>query len=433
MGTITLSAPTDWSSSASTAIAAAIIAAGVGGAIYFPPGIYRITEPIVPLAGQTLYGDAYSTTILRIDFSAVLNFPTKSLVFKNVVGGVLQNPYVSVRGLTIDGGRNQSGRPNPTSKEDPLGYGADCPYGYAGGISLGVGWVVSKCRITNINGPKTGCFSAHDARIEYCRFDNDNGGTAGVEDNIGGGSVTRLELIGNEIAPNCWGSGIDITTGGDLRIVGNRIGFRSLILEGIRGAVVQDNVIYREVQDSDAGSINIKSNTQYASAELSGAWCSTDVKVIGNTVVNSNVPGIIINSTWDDKGPGDAKDGMRYCQAKGIEVHDNTIIRPLGLGVFAGGQNRARASKHLVVDNNLIIDPRQGTGGDGTEWSSGVGYFKTSGVGLGSGDGVVITRNTVLRTSSNSAAVASPVINGARAASQTPINTVIVGNSVVDQ
>lgn len=426
MATVTVSAPTDWSSSASAAISAAITAAGPGGVVIFPPGSYRITQPIVPLAGQTLIGDAYATTILRIDFSAVLNFPTKSLIFKDVVSGVLQNPGVSVIGLCIDGGRSQCGLPNYVT--DPV----LCPYGYAGGISLGVGWLVSKCRITNVNGPKTGCFSAHDARIEYCRFDMDGGGTGGDQDNIGGGGVTRLELIGNEIMPNAAGSGIDITTGGDLRIVGNKIGFRSLILEGIEGAVVQDNVIYRESVDSDAGSINVKSNTQYGSAELAGAWCSRDVKVIGNTIVNSYVPGIIINSTWDDKGPGDAKDGMRYGQARGIEVRDNTIIRPLGLGVFAGGQNRARAAQHLFVDNNTVIDPRQGTGGDGTEWSSGVGYFKTSGVGLGSGDGVVISRTTVLRTSASSAVVAKPVINGARAASQTPVNTVMVANTVID-
>lgn len=59
-----------------------------------------------------------------------------------------------------------------------------------------------------------------------------------------------------------------------------------------------------------------------------------------------------------------------------------------------------------------------------------MGYFKCSGVGLGSGDGVVITRNTVLRAP-GAAVVSSPVINGARSASQTPVNTVIASNTVV--
>lgn len=430
MATVVVSAPTDWSSSASAAIAAAVTAAGVGGTLVFPPGAYRITEPIVPLAGQTLVGDNYAATTLRIDFGAIANFPGMSLIRKSEAGGVVTNPGVSVVGLTIDGGRSQCGRPNPTSADDPIGYGPDCPEGWAGGVSLGVSWLVSRCRLTNINGPKTGCFGAHDSRIEYCRFDNDGGGTAGVEDNIGGGGVTHLELIGNVFAENCWGSGIDITTGGDLIMEGNVIGFRSLILEGIQGAVIKRNVIHRSTQDTDAGSINIKSNTQYGSAQQAGAWCSRDVLIEDNTVINSYSPGIIISSTWDNKGPGDALDGGRYGQARGIVVRNNTVISPRGLGVTLIGQDRARSVRHAEIEGNLVINPRQATGGDGTEWSSGVGYFKCGGVGLGSGDGVVIARNTVLRTSS-SEAVAVAVQNGARQSSVSPKNTHMTGNKVV--
>ena len=422
MPTVTVSAATDWSTSASAAITAAITAAGVDGTVYFPAGVYRITEPIVPLAGQTLLSDSHMATTLRIDFAAVNNFLNMALIRKNEVGGVVVNPGVTVRGLCIDGGRSQCGRPNYET-------GPDCPYGAAGGIALGVSWLVSRCRITNVNGAKTGCFGAHDSRLEYNLWDNDGGGTGGDQDNIGGGGVVHLEIVGNVFAENCAGSGIDITTGGDLLIEGNRLGYRSLILEGIQGAVIRGNTVYRSSVDADAGSINVKSNTAYASAEQAGAWCSRDVLIERNTVINSWSPGIIVSSTWDDKGPGDVKDGGRYGKARGIQIRDNLVVNPLGLGVYLGGQDRARTVAHAVVDGNEVISPRAGTSGNGSEWSSGLGYLACAGVGLGSGDGVVVTNNRTLRYTGSSAAVA--FVNGARLGSSTVRNTRDAGNSVV--
>jgi len=45
------------------AILAAIAAAGVGGRVYFPKGIYAVNDSISPLAGQTWYGDGVGSVI----------------------------------------------------------------------------------------------------------------------------------------------------------------------------------------------------------------------------------------------------------------------------------------------------------------------------------------------------------------------------------
>ena len=422
MATITLDTAIDWSTPASSDIETAITEAGVNGTVLFPAGEYRITEPIVPLAGQTLAGEGYESTILRIDFAAIDNFANMSLIRKNESSGVTLNPGVTVVGFTIDGGRDQCGRPNYET-------GPDCPYGAGGGVSLGIGWTLSRCRLTNLNGAKTGCFGAHGARIEYCVWDNDDGGTGGDQDNIGGGGVTNLWLVGNTFAENCAGSGIDITTGADIHLINNKIGYRSLILEGIQGAEVRANLIYRSAVDSDAGGINIKSNTAYASAEQAGAWCSTDVVVEGNTIINSYNPGIVVSSTWDDKGPGDTYDAGRYGQSKGIVVRDNTVVSPYGLGIYAGGQDRARADSHVAIYQNIIVDPREATAGLGNEWNSGAGYFACAGVGVGSGNQLLVANNRVLRTSTDSAQ-AIAVVDGARGGSSKVTSTRAYQNSV---
>ena len=188
--------------------------------------------------------------------------------------------------------------------------------------------------------------------------------------------------------------------------------------------------MYWATQDVDAGGINIKSNTAYGSATVAGAWCSRDFLIENNVVVNSYSPGIIVSSTWDDKGPGDGvKDAGKYGQARNIYVRNNTVICPYGLGIYAGGQDRARVDRHIEVVGNTIIDPRAGTAGTGAEWNSGAGHFACAGVGLGSGNFVQIVNNRVIRTSSSvSSAVA--VVNGARGGTPTVKNSRL-GNNVV--
>ena len=433
MATVILNAATDWSTSASTALDNAKTAAGVGGTIIIPPGIYRLTQPFSPLAGQTLLGQSYLTTVLRCDFSAIANFAGTSMVrkYEPPPESAVVNPDVSVIGLCIDGGRSQCGRPTATGTNNEEAYGADCPEGAAGGISLGSGWLVSRCRITNVNGPKTGCFGSNNARIEYCVWDNDDGGTGGQEDNLGGGGCVDLQIVGNVFKANCAGSGIDITTGARLLVEDNEIAFRSLIMEGIQGGIIRRNVVYRATQDADAGSINIKSNTAYGSATIAGAWCSRDFVIENNVVVNSYSPGIIISSTWDDKGPGDGvKDAGKYGQARGIYVRHNTVVRHFGLGIYAGGQDRARVDRHIEIVENTIIDPRAGTAGTGAEWNSGAGHFACAGIGLGSGNFAQIIGNRVIRTSS---AVSSSVavVNGARGGTPTVKNTRLGDNVLV--
>ena len=423
MAVVTLVAPNSWTVNSSPTIAAAIVQAGPNGTIVFGPGTFKITEPIVPLAGQVLVGAGMLATTIIVDFSYVSNFPNMSMIRKNQVNGVCVNPKVTVKDLCVDGGRSQCGRPSATGNNRPEAYGADCPYGYAGGISLGVAWLVSRCRITNVNGPKTACFEAHNSRIEYCLWDNDNGATGGEEDNIGGGGASGLQFVGNTFKENCVGSGIDITTGSNILIDRNMVGFRSIIIEGVIGGTISNNIVARSVRDSDAGSINVKSNTAYGSAQQAGAWCSRNIVIENNIIVNSYSPGIIVSSTWDDKGPGDALDAGRYGKASGIVIRGNIISDAFGLGIYVGGQDRAIKPAHAKIESNTVINLRQASAGLGDEWNSGAGHFKLSGVGIGSGDGVVVQNTSVLKTKAAYPNPVNVVQAGARGGSNVVKNT----------
>ncbi len=414
---VNVQSPNNWEVDSHPIIAAAITEAGAGGTVVLSAGDFKITEPIVPLSGQTIVGAGMLSTNIIIDFSHILNFPNMSAIRKNEVAGTCVNPDVTVSNLCINGGRSQSGFDNYVT--DPV----LCPYGYGGGVSLGVNWTVTYCRVTNVNGPKMGCFEAHGSRIEYCLWDNDNGGTGGDQDNIGGGSVSGLQIVKNVFKENCAGSGIDITTGSNIYIRGNSIGFRSLILEGIQGGVVKDNIVYRSTVDQDAGSINIKSNSAYASAQQAGAWCSKNIVVESNTVVNSYSPGIIISSTWDDKGPGDALDAGKYGKASGIVVRGNSVYDAYGLGIYVGGQDRAIEQGHCELESNSIYNLRQATAGLGDEWNSGSGHFKMSGVGIGSGNGVIVQDTSVVKTKSAYLDPVNVVQDGARGGSNTAKST----------
>lgn len=234
-----------------------------------------------------------------------------------------------------------NGRPITLETLPPIETTAvSCSDGWAGGISLTVGWTVRRVRFTNINGHKCGTFGSHGATVEDCVWDNLGNNedpaypaTSGERDQIGGGAgVTDLTIRRCYFDPSCVGSGIDLTQGRRVLIEDCRIHAFSLIFEGINDFMVRGNYIGLLGAEGGGGNINIENNSTI-DCKFGG------VAIIGNTA--------------------------------GAKTMKDTIIH-----------NRCQ---------NVIA----GTAGLGDEWNSGAGMFQPFGVAIMIGTGDVIFGNSV--------------------------------------
>ena len=435
--------------SSSAAFAAAINAAGVNGTIIIGAGRFRISQPIIPKAGQTLQGQGIDTTIIQIQTAALGTAAFAGLAaiqgIAVTANGNDLNPGVTVRDLTVDGGRWGAlwtaqgiadwNAAHPTELVDVGDVGTQvpdrhydtttCPDGNGQGISCKVGWTVERVRFTSINGFKCAAFGAHGTTIKDCVWDNDgtegaNTGNAGEKDQIGGGSgVIGLTIDGIVIMPNCVGSGIDITQGQEVVIRNSFIHSYTLILEGVQDFTIENNYIgpVGGVGGEKGGnqSINIKPNTQYRSSYTAnyptntlpgaGAFMPKGGRIIGNTVVESTLgPGISVIYT------NNGYSGFPfYCPGGGILIEGNTIISPERAGIAIVGNAPNGKVLPDIVRNNTIIDviPLYNAGVQ-TTWTPGVGVWESCGIAIGIGSGDTVEGNTIIDTRT----VSKPVIHG---------------------
>lgn len=284
MATVTVAGDPTGATVSSVAISTAISAAGVGGTVIFPAGTFLIDGPIYPLTGQTLIGQGIDVTTLRIKFSAILNFP-----YLSMLQGINTNPNVTVQDVTLNGGRSD------VALADRVYDATTCPYGYGGGVSADIGWLVQRCRFTNINAYKVGVFGSHGATVADCIFDQIKkpwdavAPTSGDPDNIGGGQgACGVSLLRNFMDKTCVGSGIDITNGCHFRFIDNEIQIYSLILEGLSFSEVRGNRV------SGGGNINIKPNTGYDSCMTNGMIMPNNIVIADNYIIGANSPGIVV-------------------------------------------------------------------------------------------------------------------------------------------
>lgn len=372
----------DGGGSWSAAFVSAINAAGVGGKIIVPAGIYPIALPLYPKADQTIEGEGRAVTTLRIMFANISAWGTGECVFN----GTDSSPGVTISGITFDGGRSDSGVADyiegPTTPKDT-----------GGGVGCKVRWTVQDCRFTNLNGFKVALFGAHGAVVQRNLFDCDSPGTGGQPDNIGGGSgASGLRILDNHITATAKGSGIDITNASDVWLINNTVEFRSIILEGVTGGRVESNLVQGVGTGSDRGNINLKSNGAYASSIDNGVFQCRDIKVIGNTVIGSDgAPGIVVSYSDSRHGPPlDASTPGAFLRSGGNnKIINNTVINTKSLGIVVFGDWRAKSARD-IIGGNYIADIT------GTTWGSGIGTFKSCGIGLGVGAGDILYRNKIV-------------------------------------
>lgn len=398
----------------SDAIEAARDLAGVGGTVVLPAGTWRISRPIIPLEGQTWRGQGIDVTIVRADVgNSIANFPSLAM-FQGISAtafGNTENHNVIIEDLTVNGGRSEArytdegkpeGKVTGEQVEDRLYDTVSCPDGWAGGISLTVGWTVRRVRFTNINGHKCGTFGSHGATVEDCVWDNLGNdedpaypATSGERDQIGGGAgVTDLTIRRCYFDPSCVGSGIDLTQGRRVLIEDCRIHAFSLILEGINDFMVRGNYIGPLGAEGGGGNINIKSNAAYASSLVAGAYQPRNGTVRDNVIVGATgAPGVVIN--YSDH----SRTGFPLYVSGGNNLIENnsTIDCKFGGVAIIGNTAGAKTMKDTIIHNrcqNVIA----GTAGLGDEWNSGAGMFQPFGVAIMIGTGDVIFGNSVHET-----------------------------------
>lgn len=372
----------DGGGSWSAAFSLAINAAGEGGKINVPAGLYPIATPIYPKANQIIEGAGRDVTTLRLMFSNI----TAWGIGESIFNGTDTSPGVTISGITFNGGRSDSGVADyiegPTTPKDT-----------GGGVGCRARWVVQDCRFTNINGFKVGLFGAHGAIVQRNIFDCDPPGTGGQPDNIGGGAgASGIRILDNHITSTAKGSAIDITNASDVWVINNTIEYRSLILEGVSGGRVEGNLVQGIGTGSDRGNINLKSNGAYASSIEYGVFHCRDIKVIGNTVIGSDgAPGIVVSYTDSRHGPPlDAATPGAFLRTGGNNhIMNNTVINTKSLGIVVFGDWRGKAKRDIISDN-YVADI------SGTTWGSGIGTFKSCGIGLGVGSGDILYRNKIV-------------------------------------
>ena len=372
----------DISGSWSAAFVSAINDAGIAGKIIVPAGLYPVALPIYPKADQVIEGEGREITTIRIMFNNIAAWGVGECVFN----GADTSPGVTISGITFNGGRSDSGVADyiegPTTPKDT-----------GGGVGCRVRWTVRDCRFTNINGFKVALFGAHGAVVQGNIFDCDAPGTGGQPDNIGGGAgASGIRILDNHFTPTAKGSAIDITNASDVWVINNTIEFRSLILEGVTGGRVEGNLVMGVGTGSDKGNINLKSNGAYASSIDYGVFHCRDIDVIGNTVIGSEgAPGIVVSYTNSRLGPPlDAATPGAFLRTGGNnKIMNNTVINTKSLGIVVFGDWRGKSVRDVISDN-YIADIT------GTTWGSGIGTFKSCGIGIGVGTGDIVYRNKIV-------------------------------------
>ncbi|GAA1658693.1 hypothetical protein [Actinoplanes couchii] len=316
----------------------------------------------------------------------------------------------------------------------------------AGGISVGDRWTVRQVRFTNLEYFKLWVNYATGARIVDNRFDNRGGGESGDEDNIGGGGRNDGTIIeNNQFDATINGNSFDFTNA--IRtVVRNNIVHTTPEVAAVRGHQEYGNMYFEGVVEAtvtgnilEGSHIVLKSNAGYAhTGNNKDVTNPRDNLVAGNIIRDSATVGVALayddyldsDGTLGTIGYWDTKPSLddpndHFLRAGGNNVvRDNVIERSRETGIIAYGMTGTKNAADTITGNRIV---NAGFGGS-TSYSTGAGYFDTSGIGVSIGSKDVVTGNTIVDDQANPTTWYGVHI-GARKASSKPTYTSVGGNT----
>lgn len=270
----------DGATNDTTAITAAIAAAGIGGKVYFPAGQYRVSQ-LRPLLGQVWEGQSPGGFGIVPAASSVSTITRLAGTNIDLILGDVGVAHVHLRDLHLDGNKNNNTTGDGVHLTDASGEEAQWKISNCyiesnpgHGVYLGSGRRATKVDLCTVlqNGVTGVRINASDCEVRSSLIGSN------ISDGIGvGNSVTRI--IGNDI----WGnsSGVTVYSGGISQVM--------LFANGIDRNLRHGVYLNTGAQDIAITGNDFHSNSQ----ESNGAYHHiTVVTETGRVAVHGNVWGV---------------------------------------------------------------------------------------------------------------------------------------------
>lgn len=328
----------------------AAAAAHDGGIVYYGPGTYRTSQPIVPLSGVSHIGAGMNATTIT---ALPDDFPNFS--FNYIFSGT--NPHVLVAHLRIDGQKRNGS--NPANE--------------CGLLSLGTRWHVDRVSFYDPNyfGLWMGT-AAVDSTVVDCRSS-----FGGNNDAIGGGGGQsvhiRNHLWDSTLEGNCFDNvgGDDVILSGGLNASNSNFYFEGMTRSGI------ENFTFL-----GAGGIVIESDGGYSPATITQPYACF---------------------AKHNRLEGGGAIELAYCYntpaypGGGNQVDDNYIENALDYGILIVNGNLG-ASAQIIRDEvcrNVIINPNAS---DNASFNTGSGNIRPGGINVAGTSGLQLSDNICVDT-----------------------------------
>ncbi|SDT68076.1 right-handed parallel beta-helix repeat-containing protein [Actinoplanes derwentensis] len=381
-------------------------------------GTYRITRGLKLPPNVDLRGAGITATTILMDPTVnwrnfaygYLIAPTgdKQPGSTNLVSDLTVNGNCRTSATGFDDATMPSRPRQPCDFRGTLGAHANT----GGGISVGDRWTVRQVRFTNFEYFKLWVHGTTGARIVDNRFDNRGGAESDGEDNIGGGGRNTGTVIeGNQFDATINGNAFDFTNAQGTTVRDNIVHttpavaaargvaeYGNLYFEAVYGATVTGNQL-------QGAHIVLKSNSDYSHTGTNkDVTQPRDILVAENTIRDSFTVGIGIayddylddDKTYGTPGSWDQNSetaGDHLVRLGGANViRDNLIERPRQSGILVYGNTAAKNSPDIITGNHI----RNAGFGGSSAYSTGAGYFDTSGIGLSVGSRDEIYGNTIV-------------------------------------
>jgi hypothetical protein len=329
------------------AIVATDAAAGaVGGTVYFPPGTYRTSHPLVPSSGVTWQGGPATITVLPSDYG---NFGYSFIIIGT-------NSDVHIFDLTLDCQKRNGS--NPANQ--------------CGCMAVGVRWIVQRCHFYDPNYFGLWIYNTSSVKIIDCQSS-----LGGNNDSIGGGGAQNVRIVRHRWNANCAGNRFD-NVGGSNVVLDSCLDL-STAASGFYFEGMTDSGIINSVLTQAAG-ISLQSDSGYAPPTVTNPLrCFA----INNKLIGSGNSGIEVEyggSGTPNKGGYNviADNTVSLANTFGILVNTPYPATPYTLG----GD---------IIRGNTVQDPNQS---NVTAVNTGVTTASVAGI-LVVGSGVLVNGNTV--------------------------------------
>jgi hypothetical protein len=344
----------DDSTNDTTAIAAAISAAGAdGGIVYLPDGVYRIGTALSLPADVHLVGAGIDVTTLK-GIPAASGLP---FLIQPTSQQASNYPRCTVSNLTLDGNLRAGGW---TANQGGL-------------LMVGDHWLVERVRFYDSNYFKLWINKTSHVTVRKCLWQ----ATGGSNDNIGGGASTNILLEDLFFDTDISGNVLDVVGGSGYTLRGFYVAAqKSVFLEGVTDSIVENSYLHGVGLKHDGGYGHQGRNPR------------------NNRILNN----------WFDGQNGAANNGFDLVYASsatvpittggGNRILNNRFTNYAKVGMYKSETKAAGTPETQRGGDICAFNVIENSNFDGTNtWGTGTGTFANAGIVWNAGNGDIVAFN----------------------------------------